>query len=64
MVTTPTNPLKDELVEALQDAVVVLGLEFADTEGSGKLVLRKCEKALQALLSERAADSVSSGQSV
>jgi hypothetical protein len=36
-----------DLVEALQEATDILKMEFADTDGSGRETLHKCEKALQ-----------------
>jgi hypothetical protein len=36
-----------DLVDALQEATDILKMEFADTEGSGRETLDKCEKALQ-----------------
>lgn len=36
-----------DMVEALQQAAVILNMEFADTQGSGRETLVKCEKVLQ-----------------
>jgi hypothetical protein len=36
-----------DLVDALQQATDILKMEFADTEGSGRETLDRCEKALQ-----------------
>jgi hypothetical protein len=39
----------NEVVEALQSAVAVLGAEFSDTVGSGHDALVKCRRALDYL---------------
>jgi hypothetical protein len=36
-----------DMVEALQQAAAILYMEFADTQGSGRETLVKCEKVLQ-----------------
>ena len=42
-----------DMVEALQQAAVVLKMEFTDTQGSGRETLVKCEKVLQRMGSVR-----------
>jgi hypothetical protein len=41
-----------EIQEALEDAVELLRMEFADTEGSGEQTLKKCEAVLRKLKSQ------------
>lgn len=40
-----------DMVEALQQAAVILNMEFTDTEGSGRDTLVKCEKVLERMRS-------------
>ena len=42
-----------DMVEALQQAAVILKMEFTDTQGSGRETLVKCETVLQRMRSVR-----------